>query len=332
MESSSLPPSVLLSYEELQAWKYYFAATYVVLLYDWLITFDVELERIWKRQRNVFTILWVLIRYLPILMYTFAVYATFQTSWSENMCMQYHTLPTGFVITCVVVAHLIFTLRTYALYGRAKRILQLFIPLLLIELGVMIFTAFNETIVTLPPGQGCLPGSPNRISGILTWAVPCAFDCVVFGFTIVKTVSHIRNNVNAPVINVLLRDGVIYFVILLVAYLLNILLFSLGSPGIKDINAGFSAMITIIMTCRLILNLRAVAQTGRPSEIQTLRTAIAFGTPGSLITTIIDEIGYLESAASDDSMKLKPIQERTSSQASGPEPPPIAEPPGPEAV
>jgi len=279
-----------------------------------VITFDVELERIWNRPKNAFTVLWVLIRYLPMFMYSFAVYATFQTTWSENMCMQYHTLPTGFVITCVVVAHIIFTLRTYALYGRSKRILQLFIPLLLIELGIMIFTAFGEIIVTLPPGQGCLPGSPSRLSGILTWAAPCAFDCVVFGFTIVKTVSHIRNRVNAPVINVLLRDGIVYFVILLVAYVVNILLFSLGSPGIQDINAGFSAMISIIMTCRLILNLRAVAQTRPVTEIPTFRTAMAFGSPGDMMSTIIDEIGYIGSEASDDSMNLKTMRENTLAQ------------------
>ncbi|KZV99958.1 hypothetical protein EXIGLDRAFT_762060 [Exidia glandulosa HHB12029] len=290
MDSAHYAPSTVQHFNELQGWKYYFMATYTVLVYDWLTTLDIEVERIWMRKRTFFTVLWALIRYLPILMFLSATY--YHLGTGEVRCHGLATLPTIFVIILLLIAHLIFLLRTYALYGRARIVVYVFVPALVIEAGVLTWTAFDERITTLPKGYGCIPGSPRRVQGIVTWTAPFIFDCMIFTFTLVKSLKFLRENQDVPIVHVVLRDGLVYFALMFVSYSLNMFMYIFAPLGLQDINAGFSTTITVISTCRLILNLRAATPGQAGPEDLPSRSHMSFlSKPSELVSTFLTEIG-----------------------------------------
>ncbi|EJD48314.1 hypothetical protein AURDEDRAFT_183623 [Auricularia subglabra TFB-10046 SS5] len=290
-DSDHYAPDQTKHFAELYAWKLYFVATYAMLVWDWLICLDMEVERIWMRQRNSFTGLWVLLRYLPILMFLNATYTMFQTTWEPEVCNKFAVAPTAFIISLMIIAHIIFLLRTYALYQRSKLILRVFVPAIVIEAGVLIWTAFDERITVLPKGFGCIPGSPRRVQGVVTWTAPFVYDCMVFGFTLYKSLEYMKEHNDMPIVQVILRDGLVYFGVMSLSYSLNIFMFIFAPIGLQDMNAGFSAAITVLSTCRLILNLRAVTGRGT-SQVQSMRSRMSFlSKPSELASTFLSEIG-----------------------------------------
>lgn len=208
-------------------------------------------------------------------------------------CRKFATLPTVFVISLVLITHVIFLLRTYALYGKSRTILAVLIPCWIIEAGVLIWTAFDERLTFLPKGFGCVPASPRRIQGVVTWTAPFIYDCMICVFTLRKSLQYRRDNNDVAIVQIVLRDGLVYFAVMFTCYFVNIFIYLLAPEGLQDINAGFSTSITVIMTCRLILNLRAA----RPGDLTATadfpsRSRVSFlSKPSDLLTTFLTEIG-----------------------------------------
>jgi len=69
-------------------------------------------------------------------------------------------------------------------------------------------------------------------------------------------VKYVRGSVKMPMMELLLRDGVLYFVMIFAVNLLNTLLYWLAPEDLKALGASFSQIITSIMIARLQLNLR----------------------------------------------------------------------------
>jgi len=56
--------------------------------------------------------------------------------------------------------------------------------------------------------------------------------------------------------HILIRDGILYFLAIFLANLMNTLLFFLAPFDLKAVGASFSQLITNVMISRLVLNLR----------------------------------------------------------------------------
>ncbi|KIJ66089.1 hypothetical protein HYDPIDRAFT_27284 [Hydnomerulius pinastri MD-312] len=69
-------------------------APYVAMLYDHLLTFDLEVEHIWKRQRSMSTVLYVVLRYVG------GAYGLFSASGTECGWISMHPL----ILTSLVFA------------------------------------------------------------------------------------------------------------------------------------------------------------------------------------------------------------------------------------
>lgn len=63
-------------------------------------------------------------------------------------------------------AHFVFLLRTYALYGRDRRVLYLLVPVIVAELGAVVWGVVTEKHITSTYEGGCIPASPLRTQGI----------------------------------------------------------------------------------------------------------------------------------------------------------------------
>lgn len=134
-------------------------------------------------------------------------------------CVRIGMITVALVILSLLLCHVAFALRTYALYEHDSRIRNLLLVLLASETGLMIYTNIAglyaptmQSMQSMQPHvrmqeQGCLSTVPNNPYGILSCSIPFAFDFIIFALTLARSITFLRTNVQAPVIPVLLRDG-----------------------------------------------------------------------------------------------------------------------------
>ncbi|EJD54952.1 hypothetical protein AURDEDRAFT_140707, partial [Auricularia subglabra TFB-10046 SS5] len=259
---SSLPvdPATVIFLEDLRSWKFAHLSSFMVLIVDWIICLPVEIDYVWSRKRSLFTVLWCSIRYIPILLYTMSIYTTFQSTWTQEVCSRTGASATIFLAIALACSHAIFMMRTWALYGRSRMPLIVLGPLLLLSAALHLLTIHDAIKVDVPEGMGCIPASPSKRMGIVAWSATLTFDSVAFALTLKKTLKYAREQVEAGVLKVFLRDGVIYYAAMFLCYLVDIILFAVARESLRDLNASFSATFTVTLTTRLLLNLRSTIE------------------------------------------------------------------------
>ncbi|KAJ7463902.1 hypothetical protein B0H11DRAFT_83117 [Mycena galericulata] len=121
-------------------------------------------------------------------------------------------------------------------------------------------------------------GCPSTVSSSQTrrlaaaWGGMGVFDCTIFFLTLYRALTRWRSN-EVNLLTVLIRDGSIYFGVIVMSNLANILTFLLGGPYTRGIATTFTNVISSIMISRLMLNLRdpsLSSVSGRLSESATV--------------------------------------------------------------
>jgi len=170
-------------------------------------------------------------------------------------------------------------LRVYALWGRSNRILALLVFLWLLQVCLSAVAMTASEVVVLPPKFfGCIEAGSGSIWTPF-WVMPLVSDTFVFILTILGTRNEGSNERKAmPMIERFRRDGVLYFVCIFGANLLNTCLFLAATEDLKSLGAPFSQLLTSVMVSRLVLNLRAPCRThggaGTSSHFQFVNTIL----------------------------------------------------------
>ncbi|KAF4615902.1 hypothetical protein D9613_011369 [Agrocybe pediades] len=86
LPAPSLPPPdvVAEAVRHLQAGKYFQIAAYVMLLYDHMLTFSDEVERIWKARFSGATLLFLINRYVTPLQFIIIIDAFNDPIWTTS--------------------------------------------------------------------------------------------------------------------------------------------------------------------------------------------------------------------------------------------------------
>lgn len=248
----------------LMAAKMYSLASCVMLYYDICITMKDEVERIWLQPKyTIVTILFALNRYLTPLIYV-VIIVSFHMPWPIDVCDRYILYPEATkVVTCAIIG-VIFILRVHAIYGRSKKVTALTSAALVAELAIKIYAFTDGTRLHLPDGiVGCILVGTNNTRYVFSWIAELGFDTLVFVMTMWRTWVLYRQQGARPMslLSLVIRDGVIYFIVIFLANLATVLLFLTAPPDIKAFNASFSTIITTLMVSRLILNLKGASGT-----------------------------------------------------------------------
>ncbi|KLO12987.1 hypothetical protein SCHPADRAFT_388478 [Schizopora paradoxa] len=171
------------------------------------------------------------------------------------------------------------TLRTYALYYGGKWVLIFLLPIVVIGAVVESWALTMGVPASLSPGiVGCIltgnPADGNRYA--VYWISQLIFPTLIFAMTVYRVLFMRREGLSiGSVAELFLRDGLIYFAIIFLANLVNVVTFvtesvweflaltlRITSPTFaqqtaKQKNAPFSEMIIAVMICRLTLNMRS---------------------------------------------------------------------------
>lgn len=243
----------------LAAGKYFQIAAFVMLVYDQILTFPDEVERIWKQNWSGATILFLINRYVTPLQFIVGIDAFQDPIWTKSACDRFVAFEGSSTVAMVAVCEMIMILRVYALYGRSRLILAFLLFLWVAQVTLSSIGMRTGFAVPLPPGfVGCIFSSASPLFPAL-WVTPLVTDCCIFFLTLWRTRTFIRRSRRTPTIHLFLRDGLMYFLVIFMANLLNTLIFFLGPSDLKAVGASFSQLITATMISRLVLNLRSLS-------------------------------------------------------------------------
>jgi len=251
----------------------------VILYYDYILTLHLEIEFLWPphNKQGWFTVACLLNHYIPVLGYLPAVVSYFITSESP-FCMDLHVYRELFVTVVQINVGVLCLIRVYALYDRSLRVLGF-----LVFIGLMsVVTATGTTIAGHYAGGGAILVSSSIVgcSGFIPLvegrfsAIACAtvsvFDSVIFSLTLYKAFKIGRG---VRLLNMIVRDGTMYFLVLLIMNLSNIFTLLYSLPLFKATAATLANVISAILASRLVFNLREQNSTRAhlPPTIETER-------------------------------------------------------------
>jgi len=153
-------------------------------------------------------------------------------------------------------------LRTLAIWGMSRNVL---IPLnilwalcFLTGAGSTLYEALTVISIPSPGIRPCLSTFPNPYLFYGVCASTIVFDCTILALTLIKVVPTSRLNRLTPLITRLLRDGVLYFVVISLASIANVIVIGAAPPALADMLFPFYRSIAVILCSRLILNLRGL--------------------------------------------------------------------------
>ncbi|TFK94561.1 hypothetical protein K466DRAFT_593401 [Polyporus arcularius HHB13444] len=260
-------------------------AGFTILYYDYALTVASEIEWYWSPPSfSLSSCLFALIRYYGLLGPIPVFFEYFPVDISEavsavhfaidantlnqalQMCRKLQLYHQTYAIISQVIVGFYLVLRTYALYNRSKRVL---VVLLVSYIGgviqglVTILTSpsvlTNNTSLGFNTPGGCNLALTNEqgVHLALTWSAMLWYDSCIIALTFWKAV-QVRRDVAGGLLAVILRDGTLYYAILVavtVASILTFLLTPSNSP-LKGTATTLTNVLSVTLTCRLMLNLR----------------------------------------------------------------------------
>ncbi|KAG7448380.1 uncharacterized protein BT62DRAFT_702350 [Guyanagaster necrorhizus] len=197
-------------------------------------------------------------RYLGIFGHVPVVVEYFWTGYPPNKVQTYHQY---FVIIVQIVVAVMLIMRTYALYDRSRKILVIQICVTLTAIGLGAYAVASgkksspdETPADITPFIGCST-SLTRDSAMrlgTAWCGMLVFDIMVFTLTLHKALK-LQQTGGVSLLTLLLRDGSVYFGVIIASNLANILTFF---ALIRGVVTTFTNVISSTMLSRLMLNIR----------------------------------------------------------------------------
>lgn len=253
---------------------HFFAIT--CLYYDHFLTFDGEVEFIWKRRKSHSSLWFFLNRYLAFFgNLVVTVVGLTALSLSDTSCRHYSLFRQTLLIVQQVIVCTLLTLRTYALYGRSLRVLRFLLGSGVVLAGVCLWAMFGQKSAPSQIGSGCHIGL-SKVTAIRlasAWQALFVYDCLIFGLTVAKAWStrrdHAVTGISVPLVTLVLKDGAIYFAVMGFGNFMNMVSFYFGGPFLRGGLSTFASNLSVTMMSRLMLNLHESAEEGVASTVQT---------------------------------------------------------------
>jgi len=249
--------------KSLNAGYYLNLVSFSILLYDYCLTFVAEVERCWMGEFNWATGFFYLNRYLTLFGHVPIMLEYFWSIPNPNKAKICHDLrsfhPYLAIVIQIVVASMLI-MRMYALYDRSRKVLALYI----VVAAAIVFGACwamlggkKEKNLDVQAKIGCAPNMSRERAIRLgaAWVGMFAFDSLVFCMTLYKSIVLPRP-IGVNILDILFRDGAIYFGVIVGSNLANVLTYMLGGPFTRGIATSFTNIISSVMISRLVLNLR----------------------------------------------------------------------------
>ncbi|KAF7290243.1 hypothetical protein MIND_01338000 [Mycena indigotica] len=253
---------------QIHIYYYINAAAFTLLFYDYLITLEWEVARYWGAGRTSPTLLFFANRYGTLL------------GNIPVVLLNVWVAPPTDAKTRIIVG-IMLILRTYALYERSRYVLGFMVAASAGIIAVGVWGTLHSSALpesdkgtAIPLPLGCTYGIKKRESTglMIAWSAMGLFDVMIFVLTLARTLTGGRRRIplrGMHLISVLMRDGCLYFGVMVLCNVGNILTFALGQDLTRGILNTLTNIVSSIMISRLMLNLRDPAVHLAPASSRT---------------------------------------------------------------
>ncbi|KAH8801221.1 hypothetical protein DL96DRAFT_1635643 [Flagelloscypha sp. PMI_526] len=273
----AIPPDLLTALQEqIRAGnltlKFEFAAL-SILIWDYLLTFNLEFSLIWSRKFTGGTLLFLLTRYLPFtdLLVGIIGIQLQDAGDSRSACPGPYAAAVWLDVAGIQISELILILRTWALYGQNKWILA---GLLLVQAGSIVYCGIADqavisSIVWAGPEFSGIPGciilsADNlraRIAGNYVGIV--ALETLILVLTCFRAFCF-RGDANTLssgsfLIQVIRRDGLVFYFFILSISIVNVVVIYMAPLPFLAVLIIFQRTMHSVATGRILLHIRQVA-------------------------------------------------------------------------
>jgi hypothetical protein len=269
---------------DVQTSSYVSIAGFVLLIYDHLITLEDELDFIWTGSYSTVKLLFIFNRYIAPFVLAVDIYATTIGALSANpprllslkFCQTWVAVEGSLTILIYAAIHAMVAFRVAALWSNDRRVV---IPLILMYVlyigstGAIWVFAARETLPQIQPHpliHICFGTFPPYMWAL--WLPNIVFEVAVFALTLAKAWQHTNvERAATPILNTLYRDGFLYFGVVFLTSMFNLLIWS---PTITPFTLSLLAKVftsCAVVTCgsRLVLDLREAAVQSRSQAISS---------------------------------------------------------------
>lgn len=180
-------------------------------------------------------------------------------AWSPALCKHmFFWEPVGALIS-TVLSQMILGSRIYAVYAQDKKVGCLLALILAVEIAV---GGFSISTTSPPPN---IPGPSTPPCGAIMgpdgwlisfWSIPILYDTIAFLLTAWKAFEFWRREINTPLFSIIWRDGVLYFFAIFSMNVINIAIILTVPKVLRSVNLTPTLIFEIVLSCRLVLNLR----------------------------------------------------------------------------
>ncbi|KAJ7135706.1 hypothetical protein C8R44DRAFT_768896 [Mycena epipterygia] len=247
------------------------------LYWDHLMTFGDEVRYLWRKAKTRSTYYFFLTRYLAC--FGDIAITVFQfTVVPISVCPHVSLFRQLLLIVNQCIVCVLLTLRIYALYGLEKRIYIGLLAFGAVLLAVSCWALIGKSGVPQPDVIGCHIATSRKLGVYLAvpWEALFIYDVVIFIALFYKSFQKRRESQmlrHNPILTLLIRDGAIYFAIMALMNVANVLTYYITGPLLRGCLSTMASCMSVTLTSRLMLNLHSVDRTGIFSTTSQLDTS-----------------------------------------------------------
>ncbi|KAF8189448.1 hypothetical protein K438DRAFT_1722086 [Mycena galopus ATCC 62051] len=259
---------ILSGLQDIQATRFSQLASSAIIIFDHIITLDEEVELIWKSPWSMGKALFVINRYYTLASVVINNYALFSSSLTDSFCLRFFQWQGWTGLIACMIAEVILQMRLYALYLLNKKVLALMVTTFILSsttsaviMGKVLhgISAHSQQI----PGMTfCVPfGVPGYFFAF--WIPIICFESLLCGLALYRGFQTFRASDSLyqsgrHLVAILIRDSVLYFLVMFATYFTNMLVWVSASSYLLEAPIAFSVALSCCLGNRMILNVRQV--------------------------------------------------------------------------
>ncbi|TFK35850.1 hypothetical protein BDQ12DRAFT_265848 [Crucibulum laeve] len=252
---------------------YLLASMMTLLTYDYLCTLDQEINLVWSRPFSIGSVLFFVNRYTPFIDMIMSLYMMSITT-TPKTCERVYSIITWFTTTGLIVSESILILRTIALWKRRRSIIILMsvLALLTIVPGLIITHLEMKSLEFIPlipilRIHGCNLRKASSII-VVSFLLVLVLETIIVVLTIIKAYQHLRRS-NSSWVMQLYRDGILFYIYMLVVTLLNVIVPIKAIPNFKTLFSNPQRVLHSILCSRVIFGI--LSQRGKRPQSDSHR-------------------------------------------------------------
>jgi hypothetical protein len=288
-----------------------------------------EVQFIWACPKSFSSGLFFLNRYFAFLGNIVILLSMFFVPSGVSSCHPWEEVQEFFHAFVQVIVAILLTLRIIALYGRDRRVIMGLSGIIVFGIGATVVSlAFSEsTIATSLYPIGCHDVLTLKNSALVAvgWELVLFYDTLLFSMTLFKAyrarfTPKVKAMEGLSLFTIIIRDGTIYFGIMVLANLINVLTFYItGDSLLRGTLSPLASSTSVTLMSRLMLHLHKIANKGlyvchgdtlaRPSETYRSDDALSVMAFNERNRNFLDTIDYPESSAAASDIEEDPRAE-----------------------